>query len=299
LPENYCYKAYSLNISSSIALPELPFGEGPPDISIRDGAVPTRLADAGKIGICYQVGPNRVLITIDGLGRFLISGGDEVLVERDPSVEEGVLRVFLLGPVLGALLHQRGLLVLHGSAIVVDEGCVALLGVTGSGKSTVAAAFRNLGYRIMADDILAVSTSGGRFTVYPGYPALALWSDVIRKLGKAPDSLERVRPELEKYRLPLGEGFYAKPLPLYRLYVLTFGHRGKPRLIGLKPPANLNRLKRHIYHLEFREGLGTTGCCFKQCKAVADHVPVSLAIYPRRPFLLDESVYLLEEDFLL
>lgn len=243
--------------------------------------------------------PNRVLLFIDGVGRFLISGGEEVLIERDASVEDDLLRVFLLGSVFGALLHQRGLLVLHGSAIVVDEGCVAFLGITGSGKSTLAAAFRKLGYKIMADDILAVSTSEGLPLVYPGYPMIALWTDGIRKLGEVPDSLKRIRPELEKYRLPLGEGFYAKPLPLHRMYVLTFSYSGKPRLIGLKLPVNLNWLKRHIYHLGFVEGLGTKDCCFKQCEAVANHVPVSLAMCPRRPFLLDELVYLLEEDFLL
>ncbi|MCP4397035.1 MAG: hypothetical protein GY801_07015 [bacterium] len=58
---------------------------------------------------------------------------------------------------LGALLHQRELLPLHGSAIKVNDGVCVFVGLSGNGKSTVAAAFRQRGYQVLADDVCVVS----------------------------------------------------------------------------------------------------------------------------------------------
>src|SRR3989454_2089338 len=48
--------------------------------------------------------------------------GREIVVEPAPGVDAGTLRLFLLGPVRAVLLHQRGFLVLHASAVVLDGG---------------------------------------------------------------------------------------------------------------------------------------------------------------------------------
>ena len=53
---------------------------------------------------------------------------------------ESDVRVFLLGSCIGALLHQRGILVLHAGAIHTDKGAVLFTGPWGIGKSTLLAA---------------------------------------------------------------------------------------------------------------------------------------------------------------
>ena len=63
------------------------------------------------------------------------------------------IRVFLLGSCLGALLHQRGVLALHASAIETDQGAVLFMGDSGMGKSTTLQAFIKRGYKMLADDI--------------------------------------------------------------------------------------------------------------------------------------------------
>ena len=59
----------------------------------------------------------------------------------------------------GALLMQRKILPLHGSAVAIDGKAYAIVGDSGAGKSTLASAFLNKGYQLLSDDVIAVSLS--------------------------------------------------------------------------------------------------------------------------------------------
>ena len=52
---------------------------------------------------------------------------------------------------------QRKVLPLHGSAIAINGKAYAIIGDSGAGKSTLALAFLNRGYRLLTDDVIAVS----------------------------------------------------------------------------------------------------------------------------------------------
>ena len=60
---------------------------------------------------------------------------------------------------MGAILMQRRLLPLHGSAIAINGKAYAIVGDSGAGKSTLASAFLNKGYQLISDDVIAVSLS--------------------------------------------------------------------------------------------------------------------------------------------
>ena len=67
---------------------------------------------------------------------------------------------------------------LHATAVVIGEAGVLIRGVSGAGKSTLAealiaeAAHRGLFGRLIGDDRIRLSSSGGRLTARP-HPALA------------------------------------------------------------------------------------------------------------------------------
>jgi hypothetical protein len=64
---------------------------------------------------------------------------------------------YLLGPVLGLVLHLRGIPCLHASSVAIGDRAIALLGGAGAGKSTTAAAFAQRGFPVLTDDIVALS----------------------------------------------------------------------------------------------------------------------------------------------
>jgi hypothetical protein len=79
--------------------------------------------------------------------------------------------------------HQ---LPLHASAIETPHGAVSIAGEIGCGKSTLAAVFHRRGYRVLADDVCAVSLNGvGQPIVIPAYPQLNLCAGVLLQIGLA------------------------------------------------------------------------------------------------------------------
>ena len=140
----YYYQAFGLALRSELQLPELVEGRpGKYDVNILflrpDEAGPLERFSETTI----RVTDGEAYFSYAGIGSFFVRSGDQILIDPAPGVDEGSLRLFLLGNVLGTLAFLRGFLVLHGSAVAIDGRGVAFLGHSGEGKSTMAAAFRD------------------------------------------------------------------------------------------------------------------------------------------------------------
>src|SRR4029077_8012520 len=99
----YFYCPYGLRLRSAIALPGLTNGpESDFDADIALGSVPPSLPGAVDIGLRYQSARGRFLITVDGVARFLVADGERILIDLHPGADEAAVRLFLLGPALGA-----------------------------------------------------------------------------------------------------------------------------------------------------------------------------------------------------
>ena len=200
------YQLFGLQIRSQLELPELPVSPASdePDVTIRIGQVPPALT-SGHGGA--QAIDGGLLLTISKVGRFFIKGGVEIIIEPDPGVSEGDVRLFLLGSAMGAVLHQRGLLPLHANAVEIDGMAVAFMGESGAGKSTLAAWFHDQGHRIIADDVCVVRfDEGGRAHASPGLPRLRLWKEALEASGRetALHNLSYAGGQnVEKYDVPI------------------------------------------------------------------------------------------------
>jgi len=273
-------------------------GTADPDVTISYGDVPESLSDAAQIGLRFQASPGELLLVVDGVARYLVRNGRGIIIDRMDGVSDSDIRIFLLGSAFGALMHQRGLLALHASAIGVNDGCVAFLGYSGMGKSTLATAFGRKGYSILTDDVCAVGFDAEQVpTAVPGYPQTKLWLDSLKKFEMDPEPLRKISPSLEKRALPMSEAFSGKPLPLRRIYVLTHAEDE----LSIEPiwgPEKFIELRKHTYRPSFLEGLGVRVPHFQQLSVLAAQLPLVRVMRPYRSFMLDELVSMLEEDFL-
>lgn len=288
------YLAYGLGIHSALPLPELTAAEAAEDVVVRLGRVEHLSSEATGTGTCLYATAEEVCLFWEAVGLFMVRRGREIIVDPAPGVEERVLRLFLLGPALAILLHQRGLLTLHASAVAVGRGAVVFLGGPGWGKSTTAAAFYAKGYGIMADDVVAFNSNGAeRPTVLPGFPQLKLWPDVVVSLGDVPEALPRLHPRLEKCAFSVTNGFSGVPLPLSRIYVLAEGDR--QAVEPLHPQEAFVELVRHSYCARL---LPTTGASshFFQCASFVRDVPVRRLKRSRSLQELPDNVRIVEED---
>jgi hypothetical protein len=272
------YVAYGLSIHSALPLPELQASaEATADVVVRREKI-DRLPPGTDPGKTYfHVTPQEAYFLWEGVGAFLVRGGREVLVDPIAGAEERVIRLPLLGAVLAVLLHQRGFLVLHASAVAVEGGGVAFLGAKGWGKSTMAAALYARGHCLIADDVVALDVDGaGDPMLLPGFPQLKLWPEAAASsMGDDPESLPRLHPQVEKRSRRITDGFSQQRFPLRRIYLLA--ESPTPAIEPLPPREAILQLISHSYSSRFGKQLlqgREAASHFRQCARLTGQLPV-------------------------
>src|SRR5688572_28600481 len=102
------YSVFGLHVRSDLALPELLAADpqSEPQAFIRLGAI----ARGPVPHAAVQSFEDGVLIAIPEVGRYAITGGSQIIIDREPDAPHANVRLYLLGSAMGVLLHQRGLL---------------------------------------------------------------------------------------------------------------------------------------------------------------------------------------------
>lgn len=156
------YLAHGLVWRSEVPL-EAPRTGRPPDVRIRWGATPEPDASWKRLPYGWAK-PDQFLAITPGGGRLWVSRGQEICLDQQ-SEDPQLFWLYLVGLATGALLLERGELVLHGDAVVLDDRAVVLGGPSGCGKSTLAC---QLGGRLLCDDVTVVRNSPAGLTVLAG-----------------------------------------------------------------------------------------------------------------------------------
>jgi hypothetical protein len=295
------YMAYGLHIASILPCPELlptEPGASLPDIYVRYAKLPASLVNARAIGNVVQAKPGQALFRHAGIATFMVSKGRDIFIDPAPNSTAETIRLFLLGSMLGTLLHQRSVLPLHGSAIETPNGAVIFAGASGQGKSTLAAAFHRLGYRILADDVSAIAChDAGYPLVYPGYPQLKISATAADALHQATAGLRPIDPAAGKYALPIRDAFCTQPLPLYAIYMLRTTATRAVELQRLGGVERLRVLATQTFRKRLLAALGVIDSHFQQLSAVTQSAVVSWLARAHDFYQLDEVIDLLERDF--
>lgn len=295
----FSYRAFGLSVRSPLALPELQPADAreAAEVEIVYGEVPAELPGALARGVRYQSAAHALRLQVDGVATYLVEQGRKITIARAAGTDDDDVRVFLLGSVFGALLHQRGDLVLHGSAIDWNGRAVVFLGRSGVGKSTLAAAFRARGHAVLTDDLCVLRPdSDGRMVAHPGFPQTKLWLDSLEKLDISPDGLRRIRHKLEKRAVPLAEDFAAQPLPVGKLFVLRPHNRPELTFEAVQGPGKFVVLKNQTYRFGFLAAIEGKSGHFQQALRLAQQVPLSAVARPNGAFRLAELVAAIETD---
>jgi len=255
-------------------------GSAGADVVVRAGEVDRQFLSSAGDEVIVRATANDVCLRYPE-AVFRITEGREIAIDRAQGADEGAVRLLLLGPALAVLLHQRGLLVLHASGVVLGGRAVVFLGEKGEGKSTLAAALHARSNPLVADDVVAIDPhAAGGPAAYPGFPQLKLWPESLDHMGEAAQSLPRVHPDYEKRARRADERFGGDPLPLGTVYVLETAETLGVDL--LPPQQRFIELTRHSYLLPLLERTRGAAAHFHQAVAVAAAVPVRRLRRPRQ-----------------
>jgi hypothetical protein len=255
--------------------------------------VTIRTADLDP-GLTYSDGLHRLgqaddLFCIAGIARYRCRSGSEIVVEAVAGVPERNVRLYLLGSVMGLLLHQRGMLPLHGNAIVIDRGAYVFIGPSGIGKSTLAAWFHDRAYPVLADDVALVRFEGTQALVEPGLSRLRLWRDAVVATGRAADGYPRSYmgdDSWEKFDIPL-EVHGLGPMPLRAVVLLGESDKvGWERLTGVQA---VDALLANTYRGSYLDGETSLQRNLETCLRLVRSIPVMSWQRPRAWSAMDEQ----------
>jgi hypothetical protein len=234
---------FGLNIKSQIALfQKKELETNFPDITIIYGKIPTQ---SGKKLVNCTVNyssDEEIFIHWNNIGSFLLKNGNTVIVDPEKTASEELISSFLMGPIWGALLHQRKHLVLHAGAVQILNGAIAFAGESGWGKSTLLSFLGKNGYPIISDDQLVFKDIESSSQILPGNAYTKLWPDTIKELGENPEDYQPVYPGIEK-KLFTGVPFCTTPRELKNLYLLDFADT-----ISIEPVPTQEAFQQIIRH---------------------------------------------------
>lgn len=255
------YKAFGLKILSEIPLPELPLVSrkaDTPDVFIEIADL-TKLwrelpAQQGK----FFIKENMVMFQISNTATFCIKEGKSIIVSPMLGADEDQIRLFILGTCMGALLMQRRVLPLHGSAIAIDGKAYAIIGKRGAGKSTLTSAFLSRGYQFLSDDVIAVdySPDGACIMVTPSYPQQKLWKESLDQFGLETSQYRSIFQRENKYVVPVPSKYFTEPLPLAGIFELVKTENGNIEIDVIRGLERLRTIRSHTFRNVLIDHLG-------------------------------------------
>ncbi|HAX43803.1 MAG TPA: hypothetical protein PLF84_16590 [Bryobacteraceae bacterium] len=273
------YRAFGLTFASSIDLPELTEVDAPPDVRISlgfagvpDAAWHSGRQSWGEPGVSWVFQP--------AWGAIRIESGSLMTVEMRGGLTEAGIRVWLLGPAMAILLHQRGFLVLHGSAIDAGGRAAVFLGASGAGKSTTAYGLARQGMPVVSDDIVPVEFFEGAPVVRPGIPHLRLAPSVLTESGEPPDRHPAPIPWDEKRHVQLGQASLAAHLPLGGVYLLE--QATALSLDTLSPQQSFAALARNSFLAPLMVQSNSLAWHLEACARLASASRLRRLAFPRR-----------------
>jgi hypothetical protein len=302
--ETQIYGLGGLRIGSDFRLFGLPVwrdsSEACCDVVIRCASIPEEtVSAAAKFVSGHYSGVyngREVLLDSPSVGRFLVRGGEEILVDSALCADEDELRAYLLGAVFGALCHQRGIIPLHASAIDVADGCVAFVGASGTGKSTLVAALAQRGHEIIGDDECFLQpANNGKVQAWPGISRVKLWEDARAALGFQGPGVQQIMQGCNKYFVPVRPP--RKPMqsrPLRRVYQLCRIPNGVTDVTRLRGADAVEALMQNVYPQGLAARLRYQAHVLMVCTGAAREIPIFRLGRTWDLAALDQGIDLLE-----
>ncbi len=224
----YFYQAYGLQIRSEFYLPELSVGGDGGDLWIRRGQLTPQPMTNSRIprqGIEAWFGGTieDAYLRWGDIVTFCAQAGQTLIVDPSDRANPQLLNLYILSEALGLILHQRGLMLIHASAIQIHDRVVIFVGVPGAGKSTTAAAFAQRGHLVLSDDMVAIDFSGTQPMVLPAFPQIKIWLPSVQGLNYDEASLTPLFPGSTKRIIRQSGAFPIAGIPLAQVLFLETG----------------------------------------------------------------------------
>ena len=212
---NY-YRIFDTTLRCEFPLPELPtfpeqdplisvkLGEGDPDQFDSQGfELAFEWQDYNENTVCWcERKADEYLFVFYNSGSFHISADGVISCFMHKSSSMQMLRHLLLNQIIPRYLATTGRLVLHASAVTLENGkSVAFLGNSGFGKSTLVSSFHSNGARLINDDCILLDCTENGVTAIGGLSGIRLFPDSVGAVFSESTGFTNYAPYTDKKQL--------------------------------------------------------------------------------------------------
>lgn len=172
-----------------------------------------------------------------------------------PNVPISTIKQLYLNQVVPLVQSRSSKLVFHGSAIVADDLALAFVGVSGRGKSTLAASFSSNNHPFLTDDGLLIKKLDDVYQVVPSHASVRLWNDSHSAVLGENAVFEEPLDYTSKLRFPANEKMvhYQKPSKLHKIYFLGAAVTDEIRITKLSHQKALLELINNSFLLDIED----------------------------------------------
>lgn len=293
------YKAFGFRINSQIEMPELiklDENENLEEIVIEYGDLTQLWANVGEKGK-FIVTEKMVLFRIENTAIFCIKDGNKIIVTPLCEGNNDKMRLFILGTCMGSILMQKNIYPLHGSAIEINGKAYAFIGDSGAGKSTLARAFLHRGYRLLSDDVIAVTFSDENQNpfVISSYPQQKLWEESLYNFEMNRNNYNPLFERETKYAVPVRTQFLDNHLPLSGIFEVAKSDMNEITLQHTNPLEGIHTLYRNTYRNMLIPRMGLLDWHFKNSVNILNRTKLFEIKRPSSRFTANELVEIVLE----
>ncbi|MBT2736759.1 aldolase [Bacillus sp. ISL-7] len=291
------YKAFGFSVRSKISLPELlieDFCGDSVDIEIGFKDLSDLWLELSNSQGRFVMNEALVMFKVLNTAIFLIEEGRRITISPLNEYKEDEIRLYVLGSCMGAILMQRGILPLHGSAIAINGKAYAIIGDSGAGKSTLASAFLHKGYQLLTDDVIGVTfTKENEPMVIPSYPQQKLWQKSLDEFGIDNRDFRPIYQRETKFAIPIRNKFSPTPLPLAGIFELVLTEKEEIELKQIDGLARLQTLLIHTYRNSLIQNLGLSNWHFTNSTKIINQIKMYQLRRPLNTFTANELASLI------
>jgi len=183
---------------------------------------------AGGVVAYARASGDRYWMDLPGLATFCFDErSDHVVATPHPGIAADAVAELYWHSALPLVVQARGGEVLHASGVLMPRGVVALCGASRSGKSTIAYGLHRRGYRLWADDAVALEVTEPAITALPLPFDVRLRPATAALFGLGEEAVRLARGDSSG---PVGRA----PAPLGAVCILD-RRRGAPGSLMLAP----------------------------------------------------------------
>ncbi len=281
------YKIYGFDVATDLTLFHVPITTQKAKVFIKEADVPDHIENPVYKSTFFESTGKEILIRYRDRARFMVSD-HFIKYSIHGEIDKLEFTQFLIGPVFSALIHLKGEIPLHASAVIVNQNAVLFAGDSGSGKSTLAASYVKKGFNLLADDIaLTLNEKGQKTFILPSMPFLKLWSDSAEQLDLVKQDMSEIASKCEKKAWEISSLFCEKKADLSKIIIIKKASIDHIEINAIKGFEKIKFLNDIIYRSYFTRGINNQALIFDKLTIIAKNAEIFLVNRPLNTFSVE------------